>query len=87
MALRLDLGEEHALEQIGHAVGRARSRIIERMRVAREHGVQELLGRLQGRGRAPRVSEPHSRTCVMDCAGVAGSARRMQANGKNNATA
>ena len=40
MALRLDLGEEHALEQIGQEVGRARSRIIERMRLAHEHGVQ-----------------------------------------------
>ena len=55
MALRLGMGGEHTLEQIGRAVGRARSRIIEWMRVAREHGVEELLGMHQGRGRAPRV--------------------------------
>ena len=36
-------------------LGRARSRIIEWMRVAREHGVEDLLGRHQGRGRVPRV--------------------------------
>jgi len=56
MALRLGLGGEHTLEQIGKAVGRSRSRIIEWMRVVREHGVAELLGLHQGRGREPQVS-------------------------------
>ena len=56
MALRLGMGGQHTLEEIGRAVGRARSRIIEWMRVAREHGVAELLGRHQGRGRAPRIN-------------------------------
>jgi transposase len=56
MALRLGLGAEHTLEEIARAVGRARSRIVEWMRIVREHGVAELLGRHQGRGRTPRVS-------------------------------
>jgi len=54
-ALRLGLGGEHTLEQIAQAVGRARSRVIEWMRVAREQGVEPLLGRHQGQGRAARV--------------------------------
>ena len=56
MALRLGLGGEHTLEQIGQAVGRARSRIIEWMKIAREEGVESLLGRHQGRGRKAQVS-------------------------------
>lgn len=55
MALRLGLGGEHTLEQIGQAVGRARSRIIEWMRIAREEGIESLLGRHQGRGREAQV--------------------------------
>jgi len=55
MALRLGLGGEHTLEQIAQAVGRARSRIIEWMKIARETGVEELLGRHQGRGRKPQL--------------------------------
>ena len=54
-ALRLGLGGEHTLEQIAQAVGRARSRVIEWMRIAREQGVEQLLGRHQGQGRAARV--------------------------------
>lgn len=56
MALRLGLGGEHTLEQISQAVGRARSRIIEWMKIAREEGVEPLLGRHQGRGRKPSLS-------------------------------
>jgi transposase len=55
MALRLGLEGEHTLEQIAQAVGRARSRISEWMRIARQQGVAELLGRHQGRGRAAQV--------------------------------
>lgn len=55
MALRLGLGGEHTLEQIGQAVGRARSRIIAWMRIAREEGIESLLGRHQGRGRKAQV--------------------------------
>lgn len=54
-ALRLGLGGQHTLGQIGKAVGRARSRIIEWMRIAREEGVEALLGRHQGRGAQPQV--------------------------------
>lgn len=57
MALRLGLGGQHTLEQIAQAVGRARSRIIEWMKIAREEGVEALLGRHQGRGRKPQVSD------------------------------
>ena len=56
MALRLGLGGEHTLEEIAQAVGRARSRIIEWMKTAREQGVEALLDRHQGRGRKPQVS-------------------------------
>lgn len=56
MALRLGLGGEHTLEQIGLAVGRSRSRIIEWMKTAREQGVEALLARHQGRGRKPQLS-------------------------------
>ena len=55
LALRLGLGGQHTLGQIAEAVGRARSRIIEWMRIAREEGVEALLGRHQGRGAKPRV--------------------------------
>lgn len=54
-ALRMGLEGKHTLRQISEAVGRARSRIIEWMRVAREEGIAECLGRHQGRGRAPQV--------------------------------
>jgi transposase len=54
-ALRLGLGGEHTLEQIAQAVGRARSRVIEWMRIARQEGVEALLGRHQGRGRQAQV--------------------------------
>lgn len=54
-ALRLGLGGQHTLEQIGLAVGRARSRIIEWMRIAREEGIEALLGMHQGRGAKPQV--------------------------------
>ena len=43
------------LEQIAQAVGRARSRFIEWMRIARQEGVEALLGRHQGRGRQAQV--------------------------------
>ena len=54
-ALRLGLAGQHTLAEIGAAVGRARSRIAKWMRLARAHGVAEVLGRHQGRGRAPQV--------------------------------
>lgn len=54
-ALRLGLGGEHTLEQIAQAVGRARSRVIEWIRIARQEGVEALLGRHQGRGRQAQV--------------------------------
>jgi len=57
MALRMGLGGEHTLEQISQAVGRARSRITEWMKTAREEGVEALLGRHQGRGRKPQLSD------------------------------
>lgn len=57
MALRMGLGGEHTLEEIAQAVGRARSRIIEWMKIAREEGVEALLGRHQGRGSKPRVTD------------------------------
>lgn len=41
-ALRLELGGQHTLGKIGEAVGRARSRIIEWMHIAREKGVEAL---------------------------------------------
>lgn len=55
IALRMGLEGEHTLEQIAQAVGRARSRIIEWMKIAREEGVAALLGRHQGRGRKAQV--------------------------------
>ena len=55
MAVRMGLEGEHTLEQIAKAVGRARSRIIEWMRIVREEGLEELLGRHQGRGRKAQV--------------------------------
>lgn len=54
-ALRLGLEGEHTLEEIGGIVGRARSRIIAWMKMAREQGVEALLGIHQGRGREARV--------------------------------
>lgn len=54
-ALRLGLGGEHTLEQIGQAVGRARSRVIQWMKTAREEGVEALLDMHQGRGKKPQV--------------------------------
>jgi transposase-like protein len=54
-ALSMCLEGKHTLQQISEAVGRARSRIIEWMRVAREEGIAGCLGRHQGRGRAPQV--------------------------------
>ena len=51
MAVRMGLEGKHTLEQIAKAVGRTRSRIIEWMRIVREEGLQDLLGRHQGRGR------------------------------------
>jgi transposase len=54
-ALRLGQGGEHTLEQIAKAVGRARSRVIEWMRIARQEGVEALLARHQGRGRQAQV--------------------------------
>ena len=54
-ALRLGLAGQHTLAEIAAAVGRARSRVAEWMRPAREHGVAEVLGRHQGRGRAPQI--------------------------------
>jgi transposase len=54
-AVRLALGGEHTLQQIAVAVGRARSCVMKWMRITRELGLDELLGRHQGRGRAPRV--------------------------------
>ncbi len=56
LALRLGQEGAHTLEEIAGIVGRARSRVAEWMRVARTEGVAALLGRHQGRGRAPRVS-------------------------------
>jgi len=56
IALRLGLGGEHTLEQIGQTVGRARSRIIAWMKIARDEGVEALLGIHQGRGRKAQVS-------------------------------
>ena len=53
--LRLGLGGQHALARIGLAVGRARTRIIEWMRIAREEVIEALLGRHQGRGAKPQV--------------------------------
>lgn len=55
MAVRMGLEGEHTLEQIAKAVGRSRSRIIEWMRIVREEGLPELLGRHQGRGRKAQV--------------------------------
>lgn len=55
MAVRLAHEGKHTLEQIGQAVGRARSRISEWMRIVREEGLAELLGRHQGRGRSAQV--------------------------------
>lgn len=54
-AVRLAMKGEHTLEEIGAAVGRARSRIGAWMKIAREEGLASLLGRHQGRGRAPQV--------------------------------
>jgi len=56
MALRMALSGEYTLEQIARAVGRARSRIGEWMKVARGEGLAALLERHQGRGRAPQVT-------------------------------
>ena len=55
MAVRMGLEGKHTLEQIAKAVGRTRSRIIEWMRIVREEGLQDLLGRHQGRGRKAQV--------------------------------
>jgi transposase len=46
---------EHTLEQSAQVVGRARSRISEWMRIVRADGVDELLGRHQGRGRVAQL--------------------------------
>ncbi len=54
-AVRLAMKGEHTLEAIGEAVGRARSRIGEWMKIVREEGLAALLQRHQGRGRAPQV--------------------------------
>lgn len=55
MALRLGLGGQHTLAQIGSIVGRARSRVTDWMRVVRAEGVQALLDKHQGRGARPQV--------------------------------
>jgi len=55
-AVRLGLGGQHTLEQIGTIVGRARSRVTEWMRIVREEGVEALLGRHQGKGAEPQVT-------------------------------
>lgn len=57
-AVRLGLGGQHTLEQIGQAVGKTRSRIVVWMRIVRQVGLDELLGRHQGRGRQAQVSGP-----------------------------
>ncbi len=49
-AVRLGLGGQHTLAQLGEAVGRSRSWIIEWMRVVRQEGLGSLLSRHQGRG-------------------------------------
>ncbi len=54
-AVRLGLGGQHTLAQIGETVGRSRSRIIEWMRVVREEGLDSLLSKHQGRGAKPQV--------------------------------
>jgi transposase len=54
-AVRMAMEGKHTLEQMAQAVGRARSRISEWMRIVRQHGVDELLGRHQGRGRVAQV--------------------------------
>jgi hypothetical protein len=54
-AVRLALKGEHTLAEIGAAVGRARSRVAEWMKTVRTEGLAALLGKHQGRGRAPRV--------------------------------
>ena len=57
MAVRMAMEGQHTLEQIAQAVGRARSRITAWMRIVREHGLDELLGRHQGRGREAQVKD------------------------------
>src|SRR3569623_351271 len=53
---RLGLGGQHTLEQIGAAVGKSRPRMVVWMRIVRQQGLDELLGRHQGRGQAPSVT-------------------------------
>ncbi|MEI9893960.1 MAG: helix-turn-helix domain-containing protein [Chthoniobacter sp.] len=54
-AVRLALQGASTLEEIARSVGRGRSTVAEWMRVVREEGLEALLGRHQGRGRAPQV--------------------------------
>lgn len=54
-AVRLGLGGQHTLEQIGQIVGRSRPRIVVWMRTVRQQGLEHLLGLHQGRGRQARV--------------------------------
>ena len=56
MAVRMAMSGEFTLEQIGKAVGRARSRIAEWMKVVRESGLEAMLAKHQGRGKKPRIS-------------------------------
>ena len=55
-AVRLGLGGQHTLEQIAAAVGKSRPRMVVWMRIVRQQGLDELLGRHQGRGQAPSVT-------------------------------
>ena len=87
-AVRLGLGGQHTLEQIGTIVGRARSRVTEWMRIVREEGVEALLGRHQGKGAEPQVTgKVSSKGCKRGCAEAAGNAPRRRGNGLNNAMA
>lgn len=55
MALQMAMNGRSTLAQIAAAIGRSRSTLCEWMRIARNEGIEPLLGRHQGKGRAAQL--------------------------------